>query len=80
LSLHKPSWQAETISERYLLRLTVLISWRNVFSVAEEMAVRKRLMKAVFFFMVESRDLATGNRSGGRGGQRWSRHMELVGM
>ena len=38
----------------------------NVFSVAAEMAVRRRLMKAVFFFSVESSDLDTGKRSKGR--------------
>jgi hypothetical protein len=35
----------------------------NVLSVAAEMAVRRRLMKAVFFFRVESSDLETGKRS-----------------
>lgn len=64
LSRHRPSWHAEMISERYLDKLTVRISWRKVLSVAEEMAVRRRLMKAVFFLRVESSDLAVGKRSG----------------
>lgn len=48
------------ISERYLVRLRVLISCKKVFRVAEEIAVRNRLMKAVFFLSDESRDLPTG--------------------
>jgi len=51
------------ISDRYFERLTVRISWRKVLSVAGEMAVRNRLIKAVFFFKVESRDLPTGKMS-----------------
>lgn len=45
-------------------KLTVLISWRKVLRVAGEMAVRRRLMNAVFFFKVESRELAIGKMSG----------------
>jgi len=52
------------ISERYLDKLTVRISWIKVLSVAAEMAVRRRLMNAVFFFRVESSDLETEKRSG----------------
>ena len=47
------------ISERYLWRERVDISWRKVPRVADEIAVRRRLMKAVFFFREESRDLLT---------------------
>lgn len=51
------------ISERYLWRLKVRISWRNVLRVAAVMAVRRRLMKAVFFLRDESRVFPTGNKS-----------------
>jgi hypothetical protein len=47
------------ISDRYLCRLRVRISCRKVLSVAADTAVRRRLMKAVFFFREESRDLLT---------------------
>lgn len=48
------------ISERYLCRLSVRISCRKVLRVGAVIAVRKRFMKAVFFFRDESRDLLTG--------------------
>lgn len=51
------------ISERYLCRLSVRISWRKVPRVAEVTAVRSRLMKAVFFFRDESSVLFTAKRS-----------------
>lgn len=51
------------ISDRYLCKLRVRISWRKVDSVALVMAVRSRLIKAVFFFKDESRVLLTANTS-----------------
>jgi hypothetical protein len=47
------------ISDRYLCRLRVRISCRNVERVAALMAVRRRLMKAVFFLSDESSELLT---------------------
>lgn len=47
------------ISERYLCRLSVRISWINVLRLAAVMAVRSRLINAVFFFSDESSDLLT---------------------
>jgi hypothetical protein len=51
------------ISERYLCKLKVRISWRKVLRVAAVTAVRSRLIKAVFFLSDESRLFATGNKS-----------------
>jgi len=51
------------ISDKYLCKLRVRISWRKVLRVAAVIAVRRRLMKAVFFFREESRDLLTWNMS-----------------
>lgn len=58
-----PSKQAETISVRYLWSDSVRISWRNVGTPAGLMAVRARLIKAVFFFKFESRDPCTTKTS-----------------
>jgi len=54
LSLQRPSKHAETISVRYLCRDKVRISWRNVETPAALIAVRARLINAVFFFRLES--------------------------
>ena len=51
------------ISERYLFKLSVLISCMKVGSVAVVTAVLRRLMKAVFFLRALSRALATGKTS-----------------
>jgi hypothetical protein len=50
----RPSKQAEMISDKYLCRERVQISCRKTVWPAALMAVRRRLMKAVFFFMDES--------------------------
>ena len=47
-------------SERYLWRESDRTSCKKVGAVDSEMAVRKRLMKAVFFFKAESREVLTG--------------------
>ena len=61
------------ISERYLDRLRVRISWRKVFNVDGVIAVRSLLMKAVFFFREESREELTGKTSMEGRGQSVSR-------
>lgn len=63
LSLARPSAQAEMISERYLERERVRISWMNVLDVEPTMAVRRRRMNAVFFFREDSREFSTGKTS-----------------
>ena len=55
-NLQSPSKQADTISVRYLCSESVLISWRKVLTDAAFIPVRSRLMKAVFFFRLESSD------------------------
>ena len=51
------------ISDKYLERLKVRISWMNVVCVAAVIAVRRRLIKAVFFFSDESSELLMENTS-----------------
>ena len=51
------------ISDRYLCKLRVRISCRKVLRVAAVIAVRRRFIKAVFFFSDESRALLTWYRS-----------------
>lgn len=61
--MQRPSKQAEMISERYLWSESVRMSDRKVCWAAALIPVRRRLMKAVFFFSAESSDLLTGNTS-----------------
>src|SRR4051794_15265680 len=51
------------ISERYLWRDSVRTSWRNWDWAGALRAVRRRLMKAVFFFIDESSEPCTGKTS-----------------
>lgn len=51
-------------SERYLCRDSERISWRKVVIVVTVIAVRRRLMNAVFFFSEESRDPLVRKTSG----------------
>ena len=50
-------------SDRYFCSDNERISWRKVVVLAAVIAVRSRLMKAVFFFKDESRELLTLKRS-----------------
>ena len=63
----------------YLDKLTVLMSCRKMPRFAAEIVVRRRLMKAVFFFRVESRAGATGMTSG-HGGRRVKRAIQHKAM
>ena len=54
------------ISERYLWSDKVRTSWRKILSAVAVMPVRRRLMKAVFFFSDESSELLTGKTSAPR--------------
>lgn len=54
------------ISERYLWSDRVRMSARKVGWAEALIPVRRRLMKAVFFFSAESRDLLTGKISSDR--------------
>lgn len=58
------------ISERYLWRERVRISDRKVERAEALIPIRRRLMKAVFFFSAESRDLLTGKTSRREGQKR----------
>lgn len=51
------------ISDKYLWRERVRISDRKVESAEAVIPVRRRFMKAVFFFKAESNDLLTAKRS-----------------
>lgn len=51
------------ISERYLWSERVRISVRKVWRAGAVIPMRRRLIKAVFFFKAESRDLLTGKIS-----------------
>lgn len=51
------------ISDKYLCSDRVRISERKVESAEAVIPVRRRLIKAVFFFNAESSDLLTGNMS-----------------
>lgn len=57
------------ISDRYLWSERVRMSDRNVDCAEALIPVRRRLMKAVFFFRAESRDLLTGKTSIAAAGQ-----------